>query len=165
MTTKHVVDPGVPAPAAELIDTFYRVSDYDTDDEFMACFAPDAVFNIIGERVGHAAILAGRVWGKTTRTGQVHRWSHIWTTGPGVYYVLGDIDFDRTADGAQVRNTPYIAKFTTSGEPERPLIQDYYVWVVSSGWGWADGSGSRPCSATPRTRTPWTTPPGRRGME
>lgn len=129
--TQHVVDPAVPASAVKLIDDFYRVSDFDTDDEYMACFTPDAVFNIMSERVGHAEILAGRQWGKTTRTGQVHRWSHIWTTAPHVYYVLGDIDFDRSADGAKVRHNPWIGKITTDGDPEKPLIQDYYVWVVS----------------------------------
>ncbi|CAK9787023.1 hypothetical protein CC85DRAFT_144641 [Cutaneotrichosporon oleaginosum] len=125
---EQVVAPGVPASAVSLIDTFYRVSDLPTDDEYMACFAPDAVFNIMKERVGHDEILQSRKWGKTTRTGQVHRWSHIWTTGPDVYYVLGDIDFDRTADGAQVRRNPWIGRFVTTGG-EKPLIKDYYVWV------------------------------------
>lgn len=119
----------VPGAVARRIETFYRVSDYDTHDEYMACFTPDAKFNIVAPRQGHEQILQGRIWGMTTRTNQVHRVSHIWATGPHTYLVLGDIDFDRTADGAKIRNLPFVARFgMTDGND--PIIDDYYVWVV-----------------------------------
>lgn len=123
------VGPDVPGAVARRIETFYRVSDYDTHDEYMACFTPDAKFNIVAPRQGHEQILQGRVWGMTTRTNQVHRVSHIWATEPHTYLVLGDIDFDRTADGAKIRNLPFVARFgMTDGDD--PKIDDYYVWVV-----------------------------------
>lgn len=76
------IAPGVPAAVARRIDTFYRVSDYDTHDEYIACFAPDAKFNIINPWQGHEQNLNGRIWGQSTRTGQVHRFSQIWKTEP-----------------------------------------------------------------------------------
>lgn len=126
-----VTGPDVPAPIAKLVDDFYRESDLPSNDGYMACFAPDAHFNIFGLRKGHDEILENRIWGATTRTNQVHRYSHIWMTEPNVAYVLGDIDFDRTADGYKIRNNQYIARFTTNGDEKNPKIQDYYVWVVS----------------------------------
>lgn len=125
-----VVGPDVPLAVAQRIETFYRVSDYDTHDEYMACFTPAAKFNIVGPRQGHKEVLDGRVWGMTTRTNQVHRLSHIWHTEGNTYLVLGDIDFDRNADGAKIRNLPFVGRFMMT-QDEDPKIDDYYVWVVS----------------------------------
>lgn len=146
-----VVGPDVPPAVAKRILTFYEVSDWDTHDEYMACFTPDAKFNIVAPRQGHEQILQGRIWGMTTRTNQVHRVSHIWKTEDNTYLVLGDIDFDRNADGAKIRNLPFVGRLRMTTDAD-PKIEDYYVWVVSWVNCFADASDSRPCSRA-RTRT------------
>lgn len=126
------VDPDVPAHIAQFVDRFYKITDADDHDLYLAQFEPDATFNVLAPRQGRDAIMAGRRWSFANRgSDQVHRWFHIWCPeGDNVAFVHGDNDFTRKKDGLFV-NVPFIARMTFNGKPDDLRIKDYYVWVVS----------------------------------
>lgn len=131
------VDPDVPPYIATWVDRFYKITDASDHDLYLAQFEPDATFNVLAPRQGHALIRKGREWSFANRgADQVHRWFHIWCPEPNVAYVVGDNDFTRKADGLFV-NVPFIARMTFNGAKsvDELKIQDYYAWVVGPGQG------------------------------
>jgi hypothetical protein len=130
------VDPDVPPHIAQWVDRFYKITDASDHDAYLAQFEPDASFNVLAPRAGHAAIRAGREWSFANRgADQVHRWFHIWCPELNVAYVIGDNDFTRK-DGVFV-NVPFIARMTFNGAQglDGLKMTDYYVWVVGAGAG------------------------------
>lgn len=133
----------VPAHISKFVDDFYRVTDEEQPDEYVKFFTPDAEFFVTALRRGRDEIHAGCSVSYTQRDNCVHRYRHVVVTEPDrEVYVIGEIDFDRKADGEHIRNVPWVARMRLQSDQEGLKIADYYAWVVSFVCNKADNSAS-----------------------